>query len=46
MALMDDIVTVYLAAVSTTQISINNIMKYIHMDKYQAVREKLLAEID
>ena len=30
--LLDDISVVYVAAVATTQISVNNIMKYVHMD--------------
>jgi len=44
--LLDDIQVVYLAAVSTTQISVNNIMKYVHMDQYRPVLEKLRTEID
>ena len=45
-AMFTDVVTVYAAAVSTTQISVNNVMKYIHMDRYLPVKEKLLKEID
>lgn len=41
-----DVVTVYMAAVSTTQISVNNVMKYIHMNRYLPVKQKLLKEID
>lgn len=36
----------YLAGVSTTQISVNNLMKFIHMDRYEPVKKKLLAEVD
>ena len=32
--MFDDIKVIYAAAVSTTQISVNNLMKYIHMDDY------------
>lgn len=44
--LFDDICIIYLAAVSTTQVSVNNLLKYIHMDEYAHVRQKLLTEID
>jgi len=44
--LIEDVITIYAAAVSTTQITVNNICKYIHMDRYLPVKEKLLAEID
>ena len=46
MALLDDVSIIFLAAVQTTQISVNNLMKYIHMDEYQPIREKLQAEVD
>ena len=32
--MLDDLAVIYVAAVATTQISVNNLMKYIHMDKY------------
>ena len=44
--MMDDIKTIYVAAVATTQISVNNLMKYLHMDDYKPVKDKLLAEVD
>lgn len=44
--MLDDVVVIYVAAVSTTQITVNNLMKYIHMDKYSDVKDKLLAEVD
>ena len=37
-ALIDDVTMIYVAAVSTTQITINNICKYIHMDRYRPVK--------
>jgi len=37
---------IYFAATNTTQITVNNVMKYVHMDKCKPVKEKLLAEID
>jgi hypothetical protein len=46
MTLLDDVSIIYLAAVNTTQISINNLMKYVHMDEYQPIREKLQTEVD
>lgn len=46
MALLDDVSIIFLAAVNTTQISINNLMKYIHMDEYQEIRAKLQAEVE
>lgn len=30
--MLDDVSIIYLAAVNTTQISINNLIKYLHMD--------------
>ena len=30
--MMDDINVIYTAAVATTQISVNNVIKYLHMD--------------
>ncbi len=45
-ALIDDVTMIYMAAVSTTNITINNIFKYIHMDVYHSVKAKLLTEID
>ena len=45
-SLFDDVTFIYAAAVSTTQISVNNLMKYIHMDQYANVKDKILAEID
>ena len=36
----------FFAATNTTQISVNNLLKYIHMDQYKPVKAKLLAEID
>ena len=44
--MLDDIKTIYVAAVATTQISVNNLMKYLHMDDYKPVKDKLLAEVD
>ena len=44
--LIDDVTMIYIAAVSTTNITVNNLFKYIHMDYYQPVKSKLLAEID
>jgi len=44
--LFDDVKVMYAAAVSTTNISVNNLMKYLHMDIYKPVKEKLLAEVD
>lgn len=44
--LFDDIKLIYFAATNTTQISVNNLLKYIHMDQYKDVKENLLAEID
>ena len=44
--LLDDIKTIYTAAVATTQISVNNLIKYVHMDKYRPVKDKLIKEID
>lgn len=35
MTLLDDVSIIYLAAVNTTQISVNNLMKYMHMDEYR-----------
>ena len=29
-----------------TQISVNNVMKYVHMDKYRPVKDKLIKEVD
>ena len=46
LTLLDDVSIIYLAAVNTTQISVNNLMKYVHMDEYRLVREKLQAEVD
>lgn len=47
MTMLDDVSIIYLAAVNTTQISVNNLMKYMHMDEYrQSIREKLQAEVD
>ena len=42
----DDLTVIYLAAVQTTQISVNNLMKYLHMDANTAVLEKLVQEVD
>ena len=44
--LFDDVSIIYSAAVATTQISVNNLMKYIHMDQYADVKDKLLKEVD
>ena len=44
--MLDDLAVIYAAATSTTQISVNNLIKYIHMDKYTYVKDKLLAEVD
>lgn len=44
--MFDDIKVIYAAAVSTTQITVNNLMKYLHMDDYKPVKDKLLAEVD
>ena len=44
--LFDDIKLIYTAAVATTQISVNNVMKYVHMDKYRPVKDKLIKEVD
>lgn len=44
--MFDDICFIYLAAVSTTQVTVNNLMKYVHMDEYKPVREKLQTEVD
>lgn len=44
--LFDDIKLIYFAATNTTQISVNNLIKYIHMDQYKDVKQNLLAEID
>jgi len=46
LTMLDDVSIIYLAAVNTTQISVNNLMKYVHMNEYQPVREKLQAEVD
>ena len=32
--LFDDVQTIFLAATNTTQVSITNALKYLHMDKY------------
>lgn len=45
-ALLDDIKMIYFAASNTTHITINNVLKYIHMDCYKHVRAKLISEID
>ena len=34
------------AAVSTTQISVNNLLNDIHMDKYKDDKEKMLSLVD
>lgn len=44
--MFDDLAVIYGAATATTQISVNNLIKYIHMDKYIDVKDKLLAEVD
>ena len=36
--MMEYVTMIYLGAVSTTQITINNICKYIHMDRYHPVK--------
>merc|ERR1712060_387619 len=46
LTMLTDIIMIYLAAVSTTQITVNNVCKYVHMNKYKHVKEKLIAEID
>ena len=46
MVLFGDIKTIYFAATNTTQITVNNLLKYIHMDRYKTVKERLLGEID
>lgn len=44
--MFDDLTVIYLAAVSTTQISVNNLMKYIHMTKNGGALSKLRQEVD
>ena len=44
--MFDDLTVIYLAAVQTTQISVNNLMKYLHMDQYADIKKKLVEEID
>ena len=44
--MLDDVSIIYLAAVNTTQISVNNLMKYLHMDQYGHIKDKLRSEID
>lgn len=44
--MLDDIALIYLAAVSTTQVSVNNLIKYVHMDEYRPIKDKLQAEVD
>ena len=39
--MLDDVSIIYLAAVNTTQISVNNLIKYLHMDQYRSVKDKL-----
>ena len=46
MTMFDDLTVIYLAAVQTTQISVNNLMKYLHMDQYAEIKGKLVGEID
>ena len=44
--MLDDVSIIFVAAVNTTQISVNNLIKYVHMDEYQKIRDKLQAEVD
>lgn len=39
--MFDDIGVIFFAATNTTQVSVNNAIKYLHMDKYADVRQKL-----
>lgn len=44
--MLDDISIIYIAATTTTQIAVSNVMKYIHMDQYSDIKAKLIAEVD
>lgn len=37
MTMFDDVSLIYLASVATTQVSVNNLIKYINMDEYRPV---------
>ena len=44
--MFDDIGVIFFAATNTTQVSVNNALKYLYMDKYADVRKKLVQEVD
>ena len=44
--MFDDLTVIYLAAVSTTQIAVQNLVKYLHMDQCVDSKNKLVKEVD
>ena len=44
--MFDDIGVIFFAATNTTQVSVNNAIKYLCMDQYADVRQKLVREVD